>query len=87
MISDNYHQNKDSGKDDSSDSEEEESTDLATDKTVSDLDYLKSKKVDAVVAKKEKKQKEPKNETYYTVKITGKEQFAQISSEKLFNFF
>ncbi len=58
-------------------SEDAEEVTVAHDQTVSDLDYLKSKKVSADESaevkpiKKEKKKKEPKNVTFFVVKITG----------------
>ena len=54
---------------------------MAKDETVSDLDYLKAK---TVKEKDKKAKKEPKNETYFTVKLTGLPNKVKKKDVKLF---
>ena len=54
---------------------------MARNKSVSDLDYLKAK---TVKEKDKKPKKEPKNETYFTVKLSGLPYKVKKKDVKLF---
>ena len=64
-----------------SDEGDTDDVDVARNKSVSDLDYLKAK---TVKEKDKKPKKEPKNETYFTVKLSGLPYKVKKKDVKLF---